>query len=124
MNAVLPPIRSLGAELVVISPQLPGYLVDLKAKLKLDFDILHDAGNRVAESFGIALQLPDELIEVYKKIGVDLEKFNGDTLWRLPVPSRFVIDAGGIVRAVEADPDYTIRPEPDVTLEALRALGR
>jgi len=55
---------------------------------------------------------------------VDLEKFNGDVLWRLPVPSRFVIDAGGIVRAVEADPDYTIRPEPDVTLEALRALGR
>ena len=110
--------------MVVISPQLPVYLADLKAKLKLDFDILHDAGNRVAGSFGIAMQLLDELIEVYKKIGVDLEKFNGDTLWRLPVPSRFVIDAGGIVRAVEADPDYTIRPEPDVTLEALSALGR
>ena len=110
--------------MVVISPQLPVYLADLKAKLKLDFDILHDACNRVAGSFGIAMQLPGELIEVYKKIGVDLEKFNGDTLWRLPVPSRFVIDAGGIVRAVEADPDYTMRPEPDVTLEALRALGR
>ena len=26
----------------------------------------------------------------------------------------------GIVRAVQADPDYTYRPEPETTLEALR----
>jgi peroxiredoxin len=123
LNAVLPTIHSLGAELVVISPQLPVYLADLKTKLKLNFDILHDAGNAVAEAFGIAMRLPDELIEVYQKLGLDLVKFNGDEFWRLPVPARFVIDRGGIVRAVEADPDYTRRPEPEVTLEALRALG-
>ncbi len=110
--------------MVVISPQLPVFLADLRTKLKLNFDILHDAGSAVAEAFGIAMSLPDELIEVYQKIGVDLEKFNGDELWRLPVPARFVIDRGGIVRAVEADPDYTTRPEPEVTLDALRALGR
>ena len=123
MNAVLPAIRSHGADLVVISPQLPAFLADLKTKLKLDFDILHDADNRVAETFGIGMQLPPDLIEVYKKIGVDLVKYNGNDLWRLPVPARFVLDRAGIVRAVEADPDYTTRPEPEVTLEALRALG-
>ena len=69
------------------------------------------------------MQLPPDLIEVYKKIGVDLVKYNGNDLWRLPVPARFVLDRAGIVRAVEADPDYTTRPEPEVTLEALRALG-
>jgi peroxiredoxin len=122
LNAVLSDVHALGADMVVVSPQLPVFLTDLKTKLKLGFDILHDEGNRVAEMFGIAMQLPDELIEVYKKLGVDLEKFNGDSLWRLPVPARFVIDRGGIVRAVEADPDYTTRPEPGVTLEALRAL--
>jgi peroxiredoxin len=69
------------------------------------------------------MQLPDELIAVYKKLGVDLVRFNGDNLWRLPVPARFIIDRGGIVRAVEADPDYTTRPEPDETLAALRGLA-
>jgi peroxiredoxin len=123
LNAVLPAIRSHGAGLVVISPQLPVFLADLKTKLKLDFNILHDADNRVAETFGIGMQLPPDLIEVYKKIGVDLVKYNGNDLWRLPVPARFVLDRAGIVRAVEADPDYTTRPEPEVTLEALRALG-
>ena len=123
MNAVLPTIRSLGAGLVVISPQLPSFSKDMHTKQSLEFDILHDFGNQTIEMFGIMMRLPDELIAVYKKLGVDLVRFNGDNLWRLPVPARFIIDRGGIVRAVEADPDYTTRPEPDETLAALRALA-
>ncbi len=107
----------------MVSPQLPSFLLDLKTKLKLGFDILHDGGNRVAEAFGIAMRLPDDLIEVYRRIGVDLPRFNGDETWRLPVPARFVLAKGGIVRAVDADPDYTTRPEPEETVAALRALG-
>jgi peroxiredoxin len=116
-------IRSLGADLVSISPQLPEFLRELKAQRKLRFPILYDAGNAVAERFGLAMQLPDDLIEVYKRLGVDLVKFNGDQLWRLPVPARLVIDKGGIVRAAEADPDYTTRPEVEDTVAVLRGIG-
>jgi peroxiredoxin len=42
----------------------------------------------------------------------------------LPIPARFVIDREGIVRVAESDPDYTTRPEPADTLEALRALAK
>ena len=74
--------------------------------------------------FGVAMRLPgDDLIEVYRTIKVDLESFNGDTLWTLPVPSRFVVDRTGVVRAVDADPDYTTRPEPSDTVAALRGLS-
>ena len=45
MNAVLPAIRDLGADLVVICPQLPEYLAELKTKQKLDFPLLNDFGN-------------------------------------------------------------------------------
>ncbi len=123
MNAVLPEIRSNGAEIVVISPQLPSYLKSLKAQSKLGFDLLHDAGNKVAEAFGLAMQLPDDLTRVYAKIGLDLPKLNGDQSWRLPVPGRFLLDKAGIVRWVDADPDYTTRPEPEETLAALRAIA-
>jgi len=41
------------------------------------------------------------------------EKFNGDASWTLPIPARFLIDRGGIIRWAEADPGYTTRPEPD-----------
>jgi hypothetical protein len=74
--------------------------------------------------FGIMMKLPDDLIAVYTKLGVDLPRFNGDNLWRLPVPARFVLHGKGIVRAVEADPDYTTRPAVEVTLEVLRGLDR
>jgi peroxiredoxin len=81
--------------LVSISPQLPEFLRELKAQRKLRSPILYDAGNSVAERFGLAVQLPDDLIEVCKRLGVDLAKFNGDQLWRLPIPARIALDKGG-----------------------------
>lgn len=66
--------------------------------------------------------MPDYLREVYGTFPLDLEKFNGDGSWTLPIPSRFVIDQKGIIRAVQSDPDYTTRPEPSDTMDALRAL--
>jgi peroxiredoxin len=122
LNAVLPEVRANGAAMVVISPQVPEFLRDLKAKSNLAFDLLHDAGNKVAEAYGLAMALPDDLIAVYRKISVDLEKFNGNAAWTLPIPARFLLDPAGIVRWVEADPDYTTRPEPEETLAALRVL--
>jgi peroxiredoxin len=89
----------------------------------LSFEMLRDLGNRVAEAYGLAFTLPDDLREVYVKFGIDLAQGNGDGTWRLPMPARFVIDRGGIVRAVDADPDYTRRPEPARTVEILRGLN-
>jgi peroxiredoxin len=122
LNAVLATIRDLGAELVVICPQLPEYLTDVKAKQKLDFPLLHDAGNAYAAQLGIAMTVPDDLAAIYAKFGIDLPKVNGDGAWKLPVPSRWIVDRAGLVRDVFDDPDYTVRPEPDVTVETLRAI--
>ena len=89
----------------------------------LSFEMLRDFGNRTAEAYGLVFTLPDDLREIYLKFGIDLARGNGDGTWRLPVPARFVIDREGIIRAVDADPDYTRRPEPTQTVEALRGLG-
>ena len=122
MNAVLATIRALGAELVVICPQLPEYLTDVKAKQTLDFPLLHDAGNAYAAQLGIAMTVPEDLAAIYAKFSIDLPKVNGDGAWKLPVPSRWIVDRAGLVRDVFDDPDYTVRPEPDVTVERLRAI--
>jgi peroxiredoxin len=116
-------IAALGASLVVISPELPQRTADMAVKQKLTFPIVWDEMSRVAESFGLAFTLPDDLRQVYRGFGNDLALRNGDPSWRLPVPARFVIDSDGIVRSVEADPDYRYRPEPETTLEALRKVA-
>ena len=88
----------------------------------LSFELLRDLGNQVAEAYGLVFTLPDDLREIYLKFGIDLARGNGDGTWRLPVPARFVIDRQGIVRAVDADPDYTRRSEPARTVEVLKGL--
>ena len=88
----------------------------------LPFELLRDFGNRAAEAYGLVFTLPDDLREIYVKFGIDLAKGNGDGTWRLPVPARFVIDRQGIIRAVDADPDYTRRSEPARTVEILEGL--
>jgi len=92
----------------------------MAAKQKLTYPVVWDEQSKVAEAFGLAFVLPDDLKQVYLGFGNDLAVGNGDPSWRLPVPARFVVDAEGIVRSVEADPDYTHRPEPESTLAALR----
>lgn len=106
----------------MISPELPERTADMAAKQKLTFPILWDRNCEIAEAFGLAFTLPEDLRAVYLGFGIDLAIRNGDPSWRLPVPSRFVIDRGGIVRLVQADPDYTHRPEPESTLAALREI--
>ena len=105
---------------MVISPQLPAISLEMRAQMKLGFDLLFDAGNKIAEAYGIAMQLPDDLIKIYASRGIDLPTFDGDSSWRLPVPSRIVLAKGGRVLGIEADPDYTRRPEPEETLALLR----
>ena len=104
----------------MISPELPERTADMAAKQRLAFPILWDEQSRVAESFGLAFVLPDDLRQVYLGFGNDLAVRNGDPSWRLPVPSRFVVDADGVVASVQADPDYTYRPEAETTLDILR----
>jgi len=124
LQAILPELTALGASLVAISPQLPEHNRELIRTRHLTFDILTDRSNEIATKFGLRFTLPDYLRQVYRTFPLDLEKFNGDASWSLPIPVRFVIDPQGIIRAAESDPDYTTRPEPEDTLEAVRALSR
>jgi peroxiredoxin len=107
---------------VAISPQLPEHNRELVRTRQLTFDILTDRANEVASKFGLRFVLPDYLRRLYGTFPLDLEKFNGDASWTLPIPARFVIDRHGIIRAAESDPDYTTRPEPEDTLAAVRGL--
>ncbi|MFH1983968.1 MAG: redoxin domain-containing protein [Pseudomonadota bacterium] len=115
-------IAALGASLVAISPQNPTDSAALKKEKKLSFPILQDPGNAVAAAYGIRHALPEALRAIYLKFGIDLPTFNGDDTWTLPMPARLVIDTGGIVRYAAVNADYTVRPEPEETLAALRAI--
>ncbi|HLJ65332.1 MAG TPA: AhpC/TSA family protein, partial [Stellaceae bacterium] len=59
---------------------------------------------------------------VYRGFGIDLPRHDGEGSWTLAMPGRIVVDRGGVIRAVDVDPDYTRRPEPEQTLAAVASL--
>ena len=124
MQAVYGEVRALGADIVVLSPELPRFSADLADKHKLTFPILNDHGLKIAKTFGLVFTLPDDLKDLYlNAFKNDLSQRNGDPSWRLPLPARFVIDRSGVIRYAEADPDYTARPEPEETIAILKTLA-
>ena len=94
----------------------------MKRRWKLPFPVLSDTNNAYAEELGIAFTLPEDLTQVYAGFGIDLPALHGEDAWRLPVPTRLVVARDGTIARVDADPDYTVRPEPAETLAVLRGL--
>jgi len=115
-------VRSLGARIVALTPELERYTRALHKKLNLTFDILTDLHLKTAEQYRLAFVLPDYLRDLYKSFGSTLDRFNDEPEYRLPMPARYIIDREGIIRAADVNADYTIRPEPSETVRQLRAL--
>jgi len=115
-------VRALGAQIVVITPELERYTRAMHKKLNLTFDILTDLHLKIAEQFRLVFTFPDYLSDLYKSFGSTLDRFNDESEYRLPIPARYVIDKQGIIRAADVNADYTIRPEPSETLTQLRKL--
>jgi peroxiredoxin len=120
VQAFLPTLQELGANLVAISPQIAANSRKSVRTNGLEFPILSDTHNDVAQAFGLRFALPDYLVELYKNLRNDLPTFNDDPSWTLPMPARYVIGQDGVIRYAEVNPDYTQRPEPEAMLDALR----
>jgi peroxiredoxin len=117
-------IRSLGADLVGISPELPDNTLTMAEKHAIPIDILSDATSEVLKTYRLWFAVPAEVKALYlEKFGINLEKYNGAERWELPVPATYVLDKSGIIRAGEADPDYTVRMEPAEVVAAIREIA-
>ena len=122
MQQVTGQLNELGATICAITPQPPEATKPLVEKHKITFDLLSDHGNEYAAKLGLRFKLPDHLKQAYLSFGNDLAQRNGEDSWTLPMPGRFVIDRSSIVRAVDVDPDYRYRPEPQKTVDDVKAL--
>ena len=124
MQKTLSEFASLRADLVAISPQFTKYSRALAKAKKLTFEILSDPGNEVAAKFGLVHALPEDLRKIYLKFGIDVPRHNGDDSWTLPLAARFIIDQKRVIRYAETDADYTLRPDPEHTIEVLKSIKK
>jgi hypothetical protein len=63
-------VRALGAQIVVLTPELERYTRALHKKLNLTFDMLTDLHLKTAEQFRLVFTLPDYLRDLYISFGM------------------------------------------------------
>ncbi|MCL6414371.1 AhpC/TSA family protein [Aestuariirhabdus sp. Z084] len=119
LQAALPEIKAKGAQLVAISPQTPDSSLSTAEKNALEFEILSDQGNQVAEQFGLVFELPESIRGIYDKFGIDVVAHNGEDSFKLPVPASYVINSDGNVTYAFVNADYTQRVEPQQLVDAI-----
>ena len=120
----LPQLQALGASLIAVSPQTPENSLSTAERNELAYPVLSDVGLHVARAYGVAFDLPTELVELYQRQwNNDLVKWNGEGGWSLPIPATYVIDEDARIVLAHVDPDYRERLEPEAVLTRLRTLA-
>ena len=120
-------IRKRGAIFVAISPQTTrqnGFALEQHG---LQCPLLADPGAAIAERFGIAHTIPQDLRSYYQSILVNIPFNNAglsyhnatEASWQLPLPAVFVIRQDGTIAFAEAHADFRVRPEPNDILASL-----
>jgi len=112
--------EKLNATLVAISPETPDNSLDTKQRNELTFPVLSDKGNVLSKQLKLTFNLKSEIIDIYNNFGLDIEKFNGDTNFELPIPATYVVGTDGLVKFAQANTNYTQRTEPQDIINILK----
>ena len=121
LNDYLAQFKTQSAQLIAISPQLPDETLSTTQKNELEFDVLSDVSNRVAEQFGLLFTLDERIQALYTQFGIDFEHYYGDKSFKLPLPATYVINQEDVITYAFLNEDYTLRAEPIDIMAALES---
>lgn len=118
---IIDELKASGFQILAISPDQPAKLKQTPNRDKLNYTLLSDSEMHAAKAFGIAFEVPAELVTKYKsEYQIDLEGASGQTHHLLPHPAVFIVDAKGVIRFAHVNPDYKQRLDPSAILKAAK----
>lgn len=115
-------IMDIGGQFIAISPDLPDQSLSLSEKRSLKYQILSDKDNLVAKQFHLVFKVDEDVIDIYNKKGFDLQKYQGNSSYELPMPATYIVDAQGVIRFAYINELYVQRLEPAEAVEKLREI--
>ncbi len=117
---VIEDIKTQGASLLAITPELPDASISTAEKNELTFSVLSDLNAEFAKTLGLVFTLPDSLMPIYSSFGIEIEAHNGKGVFELPLAATYVIDQSGKIVFADVTADYTLRAEPSEVVELLK----
>jgi peroxiredoxin len=122
-RALWPALRTLGATLTAVSPQVPERLVAIKTAHSLEFNVASDIGNALGRRFGILYAFDEASRRASASKGAWIGETTGTGTWELPMPTLLVIGQDRKVAFADVAPDWLLRTEAEPVIEAVRALS-
>jgi peroxiredoxin len=115
-------VKQLGASVVSIMPDSAALTADYAKKNDLPFPVLSDIDLGYSLSLGLIFWVGAEVQRLYQDVGVDLEKYHGNSGYFLPMAAKFIVGRDGLVRARQVNTEFRERMEPDAIIAALEQL--
>lgn len=115
-------LTAAGFQLLAISTDQPSKLREKPEYQALAYTLLSDSPMTAAKAFGIAFEVPDNIVHRYKTaFNLDLEAESGQIHHLLPHPAVYIVDKAGVIRFAHINEDYKVRLEPEKVLAAAKA---
>jgi peroxiredoxin len=109
-----------GGNIVAITPEIQTYTARHKAAAEASFRFLSDIDNGYSASINLVIWVGDEVKRAMSSIGRDLDRYQGNASWFLPIPATFVVGSDGIIVARFVDPDYRRRMAVEQIVKSVR----
>jgi peroxiredoxin len=112
-------LQARGAQVVSIMPDRQQFFDELRTATGNAITILTDIDNGYALSLGLVIWVGERVKVLMKGRGFELNSYQGNDGWYVPVPATFVLARDGRIVARNVDPDFRKRMEIDEILSAL-----
>ena len=122
LAAIHDEIRRSGARLVSIMPDTATFTDDYARLNHLPFPILSDVDLGYSLSLGLIFWIGTEVQRLYRDIGIELERYQGNPGSFLPIGAKFIVGQDGLIRARQVSIEFRERMEPEAVLAVLREL--
>jgi peroxiredoxin len=124
LSRAYPDIRAAGGEVVSIVPETGKYAANLRKVRDVPFRVLTDLDLAYALTLGLVFWVGETIKRTYLGFGIDLERFQGNGGWFLPIPATLVVGQDGLVKARFVDPDFRHRMAIENILAAISGRPR
>jgi peroxiredoxin len=108
-NALAKAQKEIAAEngqIIAVMPDRQQFAAEFKSEANASFSILTDLDNGYALSLNLVIWLGEEMVRLISATGLDIQKYQGNDSWMVPIPATFVVGRDGRVKARFVDPDY------------------
>jgi peroxiredoxin len=115
-------IERLGARVVSIMPDSARFTDAYITNNDLPFPVLSDVDLGYSLSLGLIFWVGAEIQKLYQEVGVELQKYQGNQAYFLPMAAKFIVGRDGLVKARQVNIEFRERMVPEAIITTLKGL--